>query len=70
MTQQIFWKQVECYEAILVISLPSYPTGGLNQTTPESPLWTQLALPKPIRLCVTLLFCPKAPSLQVWCVSF
>lgn len=46
MTQQIFWKQMKCYEAILVISLPAYPAGGLNQTTPESPLWTQLAFTK------------------------
>ena len=46
MTQWIFWKQVNYYEAILVISLPPYPAGGLNQTTPDSPLWTQLAFTK------------------------
>lgn len=25
---------------------PPYPSGGLNQTTPDSPLWTQLAFTK------------------------
>lgn len=25
---------------------PSYPVGGLNQTTPDSPLWIQLAFTK------------------------
>lgn len=64
MTQQIFWKQVECYKAILAISLPAYPPGGLNQTTPESPLSTQLAFTKARQALCDVHLLPQSSSLS------